>query len=286
MISIVTVNFNGRQVTAELLDSLRRVGFAGEVIVVDNGSELNEAALLQAEYEQIIAIRSERNLGFAGGNNLGIEASSAEIIMMLNNDTTVTDGFDRGIEDFFARHPAAGVVSPKICFEYAPDIIQYAGYTPLSKITLRNREIGFRETDRGQYDTPRRTSYAHGAAMALRRCVIKDVGLMPECYFLYYEELEWCSVIARSGWQIWYDPQVKIYHKESWSTGRESALKAYFQTRNRILFARRNLSGWNRLASLIYQVFVAIPAGVCRNIFTGRMDLARAMIKGLWNSLK
>lgn len=281
MISIITVNYNGYKVTAELLDSLKRANFSGEIIVVDNGSTTDEAAMLKVSYPETTAIRSERNLGFAGGNNLGIKASRGNIVMLLNNDTTVTDGFDKGIELFFKEHPMAGVVSPKICFEYAPDIIQFAGYTPLSKVTLRNHLIGFRETDIGQYDHPKQTPYAHGAAMALRRRVIKDVGLMPECYFLYYEELDWCSKIARSGWQIWYTPNVVVYHKESWSTGKNSPLKVYYQTRNRLLFARRNLHGVSKYLSLTYQTLIAAPAAVLRYALHREWSLARATIKGL-----
>lgn len=286
MISIVTVNYNGEKVTGELLESLRRVDFGGEVIVVDNASVLNEAEILKAKFPEIIAIRADYNGGFAEGNNLGIKVAKGDIIFLLNNDTTVNQGFDSEIESFFESHPAAGAATPKICFEYAPTTIQFAGYTPLSSIALRNNLIGYCEIDTGKYDAECQTAYAHGAAMAVRRSVVEQVGLMPECYFLYYEELDWSLSITRAGWQIWYMPSTTIYHKESRTTGRSSPLKTYYQTRNRILFAKRNLSGSNRLLSICFQSMVSMPVNVLRDLVGRRTDLAKATIKGVIDGIK
>lgn len=280
MISIITINYNGAAVTAQLLNSLSAVGFSGEVIVVDNGSAQNEAEILSRDFGWVRVIRSDVNLGFAGGNNLGIAEARGEYIMLLNNDTTVTENFEQPIKNFFATHPQAGAISPKIRFEYAPNVIQFAGYTPLSSITLRNSLIGFRQTDNGQYPTAR-TPYAHGAAMVVRRKVIEQVGPMPECYFLYYEELDWCESIRRHGWEIWYVAQAVVYHKESWSTGRNSPIKSYYITRNRLLFATRNTTGVNRVLSIIYQLAIATPVNTLRHMLRGETLQARAIIKGV-----
>jgi GT2 family glycosyltransferase len=110
-------------------------------------------------------------------------------------------------------------------FEWGNHPIQFAGYTPLSSITIRNRAIGCGEEDKGQYDTPHPTPYAHGAAMMVKREAIEKVGLMPECYFLYYEELDWSMMMTRAGYDIWYEPACTIFHKESQSTGQNSPLR-------------------------------------------------------------
>ena len=133
------------------------------------------------------------------------------------------------------------MVCPKIRFAWDDNPIQFAGYTPLSRYTMRNRSIGFGETDKGQYDTAHPTPYAHGAAMLVKREALEQVGLMPECYFLYYEELDWSMMFIRAGYAIWYEPACTIYHKESQATGQNSPLKTYYLTRNRLLFVKRNI---------------------------------------------
>lgn len=125
------------------------------------------------------------------------------------------------------------MVSPKIRFYYAPDTIQYAGYTPFSPVTLRQHLIGYREKDSGQYDQARETFSIHGAAMMVPRSVVKEVGMMSELYFLYYEEHDWVERIKRAGYKIFYVPESLVFHKESISTGKESQLKTYYITRNR-----------------------------------------------------
>lgn len=144
-----------------------------------------------------------------------------------------------------------GGVSPKIRFAFPPQNIQFAGFTPLTPITLRNAGIGFGCPDNGTFDTPHPTPYLHGAAMLVKREVIEKVGLMPEIFFLYYEELDWSTHITRAGYELWYEPRCTVFHKESQSTGQLSKLRTYYLTRNRLLYAWRNLEGSNRWLSII-----------------------------------
>jgi hypothetical protein len=173
------------------------------------------------------------------------------------------------------------MVCPKIKFAWGNNPIQYAGYTPLSKITLRNSAIGCGEEDHGQYDTPHTTPYAHGAAMMVKREVIDKVGLMPECYFLYYEELDWSMMIRRAGYDIWYEPACTIYHKESQATGQNSPLKSYYMTRNRLLFAKRNISIPQKYLTYCYLIGIVALRDVLKSLLCHRPDLAKATFKGL-----
>ena len=116
--------------------------------------------------------------------------------------------------------------------------------------------------------------------MLVRREAIEKAGSMPEIYFLYYEELDWSVQIRRTGYMLEYHPAATIYHRESSSTGQDSPLKVYYMTRNRLLFARRNLTGLARVLSIAYQVGIALPKGVLLSISRGRFALAKASIKG------
>ena len=185
-LSIITVNFNGLADTCALIDSIPFSSFPMELIVVDNGSATDEASAIAARYPHVRTIRSHLNLGFAGGNNLGIQAAKGRYLYLVNNDTVFPPSCRiDALMSHLSSSPTTGVVCPKIRFAWDTRPIQFAGYTPLTTVTLRNSAIGFGEEDHGQYDTAHATPYAHGAAMMVRREAIERAGLMPECYFLY-----------------------------------------------------------------------------------------------------
>lgn len=286
-ISIISVNYNGFALTAAMIDSLRRhVTTPLEIVVVDNGSARDEAALLRERYPDIVVLRSDENLGFAGGNNLGIRAATGDCLLLLNNDTEVTDDTLHHLAETLDADPSIGAVCPKIRFWTPPQAIQFAGYTPLTRITLRNGLIGFGQPDDGSYDSPHETPYAHGAAMMVRREAVGKAGPMPEEYFLYYEELDWSERLREAGYRIVYDPRATVFHKESATTGQQSPLRSYYLTRNRLLFARRNRRGAARRLSIIYQLGVALPKSVVAALLHGRRDLAAAALRGCRDFLR
>jgi GT2 family glycosyltransferase len=291
-ISIITINYNGYKDTCELIASLPLEDKSLEVIVVDNASKEDEATLIEQQYPQVKVIRSKENLGFAGGNNLGIQAAHGKYIFFLNNDTLlrckkedVRCKMFQPLIDRLESSPKIGMVCPKIRYAWGDNPIQFAGYTPLSHITIRNQAIGCGEPDHGQYDTPHPTPYAHGAAMMIRREAIEKAGLMPECYFLYYEELDWSMMIRRAGYDIWYDPTVTIFHKESQTTGQQSPLRTYYITRNRLLFVKRNNLSATRFLSYIYLIGIVACRDMLKYLLQRRIDLAKAALRGIHDFL-
>ena len=279
-LSIITVNYNGLNDTCALIDSIT-FNEDMEVIVVDNGSIKDEASILQTKYPQIKAIRCNNNLGFAGGNNLGIKAAKGKYLYLINNDTVFKKFNPQVLIKRLEVLPKIGMVCPKIRFAWDNNPIQFAGYTPLSQITIRNRAIGFGEEDKGQYDIAHQTPFAHGAAMMIKREVLEKVGLMPECYFLYYEELDWSMMITRAGYEIWYEPASTIYHKESQSTGQNSPLRTYYITRNRLLLVKRNYTGLKKYLAYTYLQMIVATRNIIKYLIKGRMDLLKATANGL-----
>ena len=295
-LSIITINYNGLKDTCELIDTLPLEDESIEVIVIDNASTQDEATQIEQRYPQVKVIRSKENLGFAGGNNLGIQAAQGKYLFFINNDTLL--GSEKGIvnsEKFASAFqplinrlesdPKIGIVSPKIKFSWGDNPIQYAGYTPLSSITMRNRAIGCGEPDNGQYDTPHTTPYAHGAAMMVKREVIDKTGLMPECYFLYYEELDWSMMIRRAGYDIWYEPACTILHKESQTTGHNSPLRTSYMTRNRLLFVKRNINSPQKYLTYLYLIGIVALRDITKYTLHRRPDQAHATLKGLYDFL-
>ena len=281
-ISIITINFNGLKDTCELIDSIPFKENM-EVIVVDNASKQDEASIILERFPQVKVIRSDKNLGFAGGNNLGIKEAKGEFLLLINNDTYFKDFNIDSLIKRLESSDEIGIVCPKLRFAWGSNLIQFAGYTPLTNITVRNHAIGFGEEDHGQYDTAHPTPYAHGAAMLIKREAIENAGLMPECFFLYYEEIDWSMMFNRAGYEIWYDPACTVYHKESQTTGQNSPLRTYYITRNRLLLVKRNYKGINKYLSYIYLIGIVATRDIIKYTLKGRFDLVKAVCRGIFN---
>ncbi len=284
-VSVITVNFNQPLVTEALLASIAKHNTypALEIIVVDNGSTVNQVPQWQVAYPNIIFIRSEANLGFAGGNNLGIKAATGDYYFLVNNDTEFTPGLTETLVSVLDANPAVGIISPKIKYFDQPDMLQYVGFTPMNYFTCANKCVGQFETDNGQYDhMTAPTGFCHGAAMMLRRTAVDKAGLMAENYFLYYEEMDWNEHIKRAGYQAFVCTDALIYHKESVSVGQKSKLKEYFMNRNRILFIRRNAPVFKRLVFYAYFMLGVFPRNILSYIKDKNYGFIAMLFKAVW----
>lgn len=286
-VSLITVNFNQPEITRQLLLSVRQCGLFDkgcEVLVIDNGSQQSIEKLLGAAFPEVTFIRSEKNLGFAGGNNLGIEAAKGEYLFFVNNDTEIMPDTVEKLLAVFAQKADAGIVCPKICYFEPPNLIQYVGYSAINPYTGRNRTLGQFEPDKGQYRQIMPTHYAHGAAMMIRHEVIDQVGMMPEMFFLYYEELDWSEQIKQAGYTIYVEPNAVVYHKESVSVGTLNPLKTYYLTRNRILFMRRNAKMSEKIGFFVFLILFTIPKNTLLFLFKRQYKHLIAFWKGiLWH---
>ncbi len=287
-VSVITVNFNQSLVTEALLESIFSTNSYAplEIIVVDNGSENNPVPGWQGKYPGIKFIRSDVNLGFAGGNNLGIKQAGGDYLFFVNNDTEFTPGLVQTLAETLDSYPACGMVSPKIIYYSQPGMLQYAGFTAMNYYTCRNKCIGQFEQDNSQYDNlTGETGYIHGAAMMLRREAVIKAGFMPEAYFLYYEEMDWCEQVRRAGYTIRLNMQATILHKESVSVGTKSNLKEYFMNRNRILFIRRNCGFGTRFIFWVYFLLVVSPRNILSYLKDKQPSFITMLIKAIWWNL-
>ena len=284
LVSIISVNYNQPKFTLELLASLEKVTYKNiEIIIVDNGSKNDPSEILLNSFPNIHLIISKTNLGFAGGNNLGIKVAKGKYILFLNNDTEVEPGFLEPIVCKMESDMTIGMASPKILF---PDnnILQYAGATEINKFTGRGRRIGDMEVDTGKYNITMETQLCHGAAMILPLKVIKEVGLMPEVFFLYYEELDWCAMVKRAGYKLYYIADSKVYHKESMSVGKSNPMKTYYMVRNRLVYMRRNVKGFSLVVSMIFFILFALPKNAFGYLIKGQFNHLNAYFRGVfWN---
>lgn len=284
LVSVITLNWNTTKVTCEFLQSIRQHNTYPnlEVIVVDNASDEDPTAAFKTAFPDAQVVRTASNLGFSGGNNAGIREARGEFLFIVNNDTEFTPGLLEGLLEVFQQYPDAGMACPKFHYYYEKGTIEYAGYNKVNIFTGRNSMIGNREKDQGQHDQLQPTYYAHGGGMMVRREVLNKAGLLPDHFFLYYEELDWSERIRKQGYKIYYQPKSLIYHKESVTTGKSSPLKTYYLTRNRILFMRRNMPLYSFLVFVLYFSFFTIPKNTLSFLAKKQKDHLRSFWKAIF----
>lgn len=273
-VSVVIVNWNRYKDTIECLQSLENINtdFKLEVVVVDNAStdgsrikikEFFKRATIKKKRIRFELIKNSENLGFCGGNNIGIDHSlnhGSEYILLLNNDTLVDKYFLINLLKVFRKYPDAGILSPKIYFapgyEFKKElykksdigkVIWYAG-GDIDWDNVYGTNHGVDEVDKGQYEKIESTDFATGACMLLKSELVKKVGRLDEKYYMYFEDSDLCLRAKRNGWKVMYAPHSFIWHKVSQSSGIGGPLNDYFITRNRLLFGMRYASLRTRFA--------------------------------------
>lgn len=221
-VGIIVLNWNGLADTRECLQSLfQMAGPARRIYVVDNGSGDDSVEALHREFsERIVLIANQRNLLYAGGNNVGILRALSDgcsHILLLNNDTVVDEQLLTELLEASEQHPDA-VLCPKIYYADRPNTLWYAG----GKLNLRRARIahrGIREMDHGQYDRLEETAWATGCALFASRKVFETVGLLDDNFRLYCEDVDFCLRAREAGFQTFYVPQARLWHKVSAAIG-------------------------------------------------------------------
>jgi len=243
-IIIILLNWNGKKDTLECLDSLAKVDYSHfQPLVVDNGSTDDSVAAIRKQFPLIPILETNANLGFAGGNNPGIEWAlrhKAEWILLLNNDTTVAPDFLKAFMAAAKEQPKAKILGAKIYRSSDPERIDHLGgfWNP--------KTAEFESAAFGQLDDPysfvdmKPADYVCGAALLMHRSVPEAIGLLEPRFFLFWEESDFCLRARRAGFEVWTAPQAKIWHKVSSSFTGGKPHMHYFWWRSRFLWIERN----------------------------------------------
>ncbi|MBN1593347.1 MAG: glycosyltransferase family 2 protein [Candidatus Coatesbacteria bacterium] len=241
-VAVILLSLNGEKVIAPCLKSLFESDYSNiEVIVVDNGSSDSTAAIVRERFPRAKLISTGENLGFAGGNNVGLAATDADIVILLNDDTTVRPNMVSEIANFMASDPDAGIVGCKILY---PDgkTIQHAGAAVLPNGLTKH--YGYGETDEGQFERVFDVAYVTGAAIAIRREVMDKIGHLDAGYFpIYFEEVEYCERARRAGFRVVYLPSAVLLHYESQVTVKASFGFYVRYHLGRLRFVLKNFTG-------------------------------------------
>lgn len=243
---IIILNFNNYKDTICCLKSISQLHYTNYFIVVcDNNSRDNsEVEILnwirKGKYSNIKYIQTGDNRGYAGGNNVGIrfamQQNDMDYVWILNNDTIVDNFALDELIKIVANNPQIGMCGSKLVYSWNHEKIQgyggiYNKFTGMTKNIIDIREI-------------EKMDYVIGAAMLVSKSFLKNIGLMNEEYFLYFEELDW-AVRSKKRFKLACAAKSIVYHKEGATTGsnivkkRTNDLAAYFSVRNRLLFTKK-----------------------------------------------
>jgi hypothetical protein len=247
-VSIIILNWNGLEDTIECLESVGKITYPNyEVVVVDNGSEGNDAGILEDKYKGCVKVlRSEKNYGFAAGNNMAmkwlLENSGPMYFLLLNNDTVVHPEFLSRMIGVASGSPEVGVVGPKTY--YYDDNCLRIQFTWAQVDLGRGRVFvhGINQIDRGRFNQIRETDYVQGSCLLVKREVVEKIGLLDCSYFGYWEDTEYCLRAKKSGYTLLYCPDAIVWHKGLRSARKVKGFYCYHVTRNRFWTIRRYAS--------------------------------------------
>lgn len=233
-LSAIVLNYNGKDCVHEAIQSLIDQDLPGlEVIVVDNGSTDGSDLEIESRFGgRVRLIRAGHNRGFGAGNNLGMQASPARDVLLLNQDAVAEPAFAREMSVAANRDPRVGMVAAKVLQYDRRDVIDTVGH--LLYPDGLNRGRGRLEKDRGQYDECATTLFPSGAAALYRRAMLDEIGDFDERFFLYGDDAELGMRGLLSGWRCALAPRAIAYHRYSHSAGAYSRLKVFYVERNRV----------------------------------------------------
>lgn len=277
MIYVVLLNWNGSNDTIACLDSLKQLqGQSFKVVVCDNASTDDSFARLEAYVRDtpslnICLLQTGANLGFAGGNNVGIRKAladlSTEYVWLLNNDTIVTPEALGALVQYMEQHPDVGICGSTLCYLDSPGLIQAVGGRYNAWLGRSEHVLGqvkYSQAICSSVDSEL-LDYVVGASMFIRRDALERVGLLSEDYFLYCEEIDWATRLHRQApeYKIGYASDSVVYHKEGASTGSSDLVvktyryfSDYFFITSRLKFARK----YYPLHSLVVQASMLLVA--------------------------
>jgi len=245
-VAVVIPHWNGIEVLDPCLKSLAASSYPNlHVVVVDNASTDESVLFMRENYPEVSVLENQKNLGFAGGCNVGLRAVEADHYLVLNNDTTHEVGWIQALVDQIEKDERIAAVQPKIMSAQSPELFDYAGgvgglMDVLAFPFALGRIFTNMEVDEGQYDKPRDIFWASGTALLLRGSALKEVGLFDEEFFAHMEEIDLCWRLQNAGWRIVNAPEAKIYHHSGWTLPPDRYQKKYLNHRNNLMMIVKN----------------------------------------------
>jgi hypothetical protein len=287
---IIILTWNRLSDTLECLESVKKIVYPNyEIMVVDNGSTDKSAEAIAAKYPEITLIKNESNLGYAAGNNKGIEKAlhmGCDYVFILNNDTTVDAACLDELVKTAEADPRIGAAGSKIYLHQDPSVVWYAGGDICFREAISVTR-GWFKRDHPSYDRPGEVSFITGCAMLAKRTAIEAVGLLDPEYVSYLEDTDWCWRMAQKGFKLAYVPGGKVYHKVSQSFGSipYNEKSMYLMGKNAVRFMKK-YGTFIRWLKFIFFFWLSVLYALPRETARGNLKAVSAKVRGLLDGIK
>ncbi|MFZ1768282.1 MAG: glycosyltransferase family 2 protein [Caldilinea sp.] len=273
----IVLAYNGIDLTLECLRSLRAQTYPNlHLLVVDNASTDDTAAILCVEAPDVTLIRAPENLGYAGGNNLGMRHAldqGADLLFLVNNDTRLDSQCVALLVAESQQPPRCGAIGPMVyTWDNWQTISSAGGKVVWSQADAIN--VGVGEIDSGQYPA-RRVDFVNGCGIMVSRRAIEQVGLIDERFFMYWEETDWCARMREAGLDVRFQPAAKMQHKAPLTWRTQSPTTLYYTGRNRLFFFAIHTRGMERV-SILLGATKGLIHGVIHNRRMGNLPASQA----------
>lgn len=242
-VAVVVPNWNGEEFLAECLESLESQTQPAHLVVVDNGSEDKSVDILEQKFPNVEIVRLDRNYGFAGGVNRGIETAienGSELIALFNNDAVADRNWLKGLVAAANQHPEAGIVTGKLLRDDKKHIDSVGAAYSTWGMPF---PIGRGEIDKGQYETGQHVFAGTGGASLYRMSLFKKIGLFDEDFFAYFEDDDISFRAQLAGISVWYEPKAVAYHRVSATTSKLGTFTRYHSVKNFVYLYCKNMPG-------------------------------------------
>lgn len=236
LLSLVLLTYNTRDLVVRCLEGLyeQALSWGWQIIVVDNGSTDNTASVLAEKFPSANLIRSEKNLGFAGGMNLGLRVATGQVIALMNSDVLTSAETLRAAAEALLSCQKAGALSPLLRMpDGRPQPFAFGKDQSPWYLLVRGLKalLGLGPMHQWDVSQPVEVDWVSGACMLVRREVVEQVGLLDERFFLYFEDNDWCRRMRKAGWRVFYDPRFEVIHIGGASLPQRSrASEIYYQS--------------------------------------------------------
>lgn len=267
------------------------VAFGSEIVLVDNCSQ-------DGSYERLLSslralphltfLRTDRDLGYAGGNNVGIRyclEKGFDYIVIISSDCLAPNQFIGPAVSAFSVDDSIGIVTGKILYHTDRRQIWYAGGR-VSRLLAVGIHRGLRQTDRGQFDRPGYVTFVSGAFMVVKPCVLKQVGFLDESFFMYFEDVEFSLRVMQGGFSMYYTPSVEVVHKvgAGHTLASYSPVYLYYSTRNRMLCFRNSPLGYRAYVKALSAALAMAKIAVLS--LSGTREQVSAVARGCWDGIR
>jgi N-acetylglucosaminyl-diphospho-decaprenol L-rhamnosyltransferase len=263
-LSIIIVNWNVRDLLRRCLESIAASGelWSLEVIVVDNASGDGSVEMVRREFPWVHLIASSVNLGFTGGNNLGLADSRGRYLLLLNPDAELVGDSLSQMLAYMEAHPDVGALGPKLLYpdgrvqssrrRFPTLQTMFLESTILQQWRPRNETLQrYYVLDRPD-DVTQEVDWLVGACLLIRRRALEEVGPLDERFFMYFEELDWCRRCREHGWQVVYLPTAEVIHHEGGSSGQVVAARHLHFQSSKLYYTRKWMGAWTAEALRLF----------------------------------